>query len=125
MITIYGIKNCATMKKTFDWCAAQGIDYNFHDYKTQGVPLERLRAWCRQVGFEVLVNRRGTTWRKLSPAQQDITTQAQAVALMRDFPSVIKRPVVVVGETVLVGFDAARLDEVLTAGAAAPAGAGA
>ena len=120
MITIYGIKNCATMKKTFDWCAAQGIDYTFHDYKTQGVPLERLRAWCRQVGFEVLVNRRRT-----SPAQQDITTQAQAVALMQDFPSVIKRPVVVVGETVLVGFDAARLGEVLTAGAAAPAGAGA
>lgn len=105
MITIHGIKNCATMKKAFDWCDTRGIAYEFHDYKKQGVDRERLVQWCRHVGWKTLVNTRGTTWRKLSPEQQAISTQSQAVALMLEYPSLIKRPVVETGTQLLIGFD--------------------
>lgn len=108
MVTIYGIKNCDTMKKAFAWCDERGVAYTFHDYKKQGVPRERLVAWCRVLGWKSLVNTRGPTYRKLSPEQQDITTQSKAVALMLEFPSLIRRPLV---ETdtgqLLVGFDPA------------------
>ena len=105
MIEIYGIKNCATMKKAFDWCEAHAVEFNFHDYKKQGVDRARLVQWCQHLGWKSLVNTRGTTWRKLTPAQQDITTQSQAVALMLEYPSVIKRPVVETGTQLLIGFD--------------------
>ncbi|HUW37854.1 MAG TPA: ArsC family reductase [Rhodocyclaceae bacterium] len=108
MVTIYGIKNCETMKKAFAWCEAQGVEYRFHDYKKAGVPRERLVQWCRHLGWKTLVNSRGTTWRKLAPEQQAIATQSQAVALMLEYPSLIKRPVVEVttaqGEQLLVGY---------------------
>jgi Spx/MgsR family transcriptional regulator len=108
MVTIYGIKNCDTMKKAFAWCEERGVTYTFHDYKKQGVPRERLVAWCRVLGWKSLVNTKGPTYRKLSPEQQDITTQSKAVALMVEFPSLIRRPLV---ETdtgqLLVGFDPA------------------
>ena len=108
MVTIYGIKNCATMKQAFAWCAAQGVEYAFHDYKKAGVPRERLVEWCRHLGWKTLVNSRGTTWRKLTPEQQALSTQSQAVALMLEYPSLIKRPLVEVtstqGEQLLVGF---------------------
>lgn len=105
MIEIYGIKNCTTMKKAFDWCEAHAVEFNFHDYKKQGVDRARLVQWCQHLGWKSLVNTRGTTWRKLTPAQQDITTQSQAVALMLEYPSVIKRPVVETGTQLLIGFD--------------------
>ena len=104
MVTIYGIKNCETMKKAFAWCEAQGVEYAFHDYKKAGVPRPRLVEWCRHLGWKTLVNTRGTTWRKLAPEQQAIATQAQAVALMLEYPSLIKRPVVETGAQLLVGF---------------------
>ncbi len=104
MVTIYGIKNCATMKRAFAWCEAQGVEYAFHDYKKAGVPRERLVLWCQHLGWKTLVNSRGTTWRKLSPEQQNLSTQSQAVALMLEYPSLIKRPVVETGEQLLVGF---------------------
>ena len=108
MITLYGIKNCSTMKKAFAWCQAHGVAYNFHDYKSQGVPRQRLVAWCQVLGWKTLVNTRGPTFRRLPAAQQDIASQSQAVALMMAHPSLIRRPVV---ETdtgqLLVGFDAA------------------
>jgi arsenate reductase (glutaredoxin) len=108
MVTLYGIKNCDTMKKAFAWCEARNIVYTFHDYKKQGVPRERLVAWCRVLGWKTLVNTRGPTFRKLAPEQQQISTQSQAVALMLAHPSLIRRPVV---ETdagqLLVGFDPA------------------
>jgi arsenate reductase (glutaredoxin) len=108
VITIYGIRNCDTMKKTFAWCEERGVAYNFHDYKKAGVPRDRLVAWCRVLGWKTLVNTRGPTYRKLPPDRQEITTQSQAVALMLEYPSLIKRPVV---ETesgqLLVGFDPA------------------
>jgi arsenate reductase len=105
MTTIYGIKNCATMKKAFDWCEAHGVDYVFHDYKKQGVPRDSLVLWCQTVGWKSLVNTRGATWRKLSAEQQDISTQSKAVALMLEYPSLIKRPVVETGAQLLIGFE--------------------
>lgn len=106
MIRIYGIKNCDTMKKAFQWLAERNIPYEFHDYKKSGVPRERLVAWCKVLGWKTLLNTKGPTWRKLTPEQQQITTQSQAVAIMMEFPSVIRRPLV---ETesghLLVGFD--------------------
>ena len=107
MVSIYGIKNCDTMKKAFAWCDEHGVDYEFHDYKKLGVDRNRLVQWCKVLGWKTLLNTRGTTWRKLTPAQQDITTQSAAVALMIEYPSVIKRPVVEAGDQLLVGFDPA------------------
>jgi arsenate reductase len=108
MVTLYGIKNCDTMKKAFAWCDERNIAYTFHDYKKQGVPRERLVAWCRVLGWKTLVNTRGPTFRKLTPEQQQIETQSQAVALMLAHPSLIRRPVVETdGGQLLVGFDPA------------------
>lgn len=108
MTTLYGIKNCDTMKKAFAWCDEHGVSYDFHDYKKSGVNRSRLVAWCKAVGWKTLVNTRGTTWRKLSPAQQAIGTQGEAVALMLEYPNLIKRPVVETTKgQLLVGFDPA------------------
>jgi len=108
MVTLYGIRNCDTMKKAFAWCDERKIACTFHDYKKQGVPRERLIAWCRVLGWKTLVNTRGPTFRKLTPEQQHISTQSQAVALMLEFPSLIRRPVVETdGGQLLVGFDPA------------------
>lgn len=113
MITFYGIKNCSTMKKAFDWCAAQGIEYTFHDYKKAGVPPERLRDWCQQLDAALLINTRGTTWRKLPPEKQHIDTKEKAIALMLEFPSLIKRPVVETETGLLLGFDPQRFSDCL------------
>ena len=103
---IYGIKHCDTMKKAFAWCDAHGVAYAFHDYKKQGVPRDRLEAWCQAAGWKTLLNTRGPTFRKLTPEQQDITTQRKAVATMMAFPSCIKRPVVETASgRLLIGFD--------------------
>ncbi len=108
MTTLYGIKNCDTMKKALLWCDEHGVTYEFHDYKKAGVDRRRLVAWCKVLGWKTLVNTKGTTFRKLSPEQQNITTQGEAVALMMEFPSLIKRPVVETsGGQLLVGFDPA------------------
>lgn len=107
MITLYGIPNCDTVKKARSWLNAQNVDYQFHDFKRQGVPEPQLQAWLQAVGWEKLVNRQGTTWRKLDPATQcGVTDAASAGALMRANPSVIKRPVVEWGAQTTVGFDA-------------------
>lgn len=106
MVRIYGIKNCDSMKKAFCWLDERGIPYEFHDYKKQGVPRERLVAWCRVLGWKTLVNTKGPTWRKLTPEQQDITTQSKAVATMMEHSSLIRRPLVeTVDGHLLVGFD--------------------
>jgi Spx/MgsR family transcriptional regulator len=108
MAKIYGIKNCNSMKKAFDWCDERGVAYEFHDYKKEGVPRDRLVEWCRAVGWKTLVNTKGTTYRKLSPEDQEITTQSKAVALMVANPSLIKRPVVETSTgQLVVGFDPA------------------
>jgi Spx/MgsR family transcriptional regulator len=106
MVKIYGIKNCDSMKKAFTWLNERGIPYEFHDYKKAGVPRERLVEWCRALGWKTLLNTKGSTWRKLTPEQQAISTQSQAVAAMVEHPSVIRRPLVETAEgQLLVGFD--------------------
>jgi len=93
--TVYGIPNCDTVKKARDWLSAAGVDYQFHDFKKAGVPEAALADWLRALGWEALVNRKGTTWRKLDPALQAATLDApSASALMHAHPSVIKRPLV-------------------------------
>ena len=119
MPTIFGIKNCDTMKKAFTWLDGHGIAYDFHDYKTAGIDAEHLKAWTRRVGWEVLLNTRGTTWRKLSPVQQANVDEAKAIKLMGEHPSLIKRPVLETGKELLVGFTPERYAKSLKALAAA------
>ncbi|MDO9246125.1 MAG: ArsC family reductase [Phenylobacterium sp.] len=102
--TIYGIKACDTMKKARDWLDGHGVDYDFHDYKTVGIERATLQAWARKVGWEVLLNRAGTTFRKLPEADKVGVDEAKAIALMLAQPSMIKRPVLDVGGDLLVGF---------------------
>jgi arsenate reductase len=103
-ITMYGIKNCDTIKKARDWLAEHGVSYEFHDYKASGIDEPRLQGWVDRLGWEVLLNRAGTTFRKLPDADKADIDAARAVALMRDQPSMIKRPVLDVDGDLLVGF---------------------
>lgn len=106
-LTVYGIPNCSTVKKARAWLDAQGLAYEFHDYKKQGVPADRLPAWVQALGWDKLVNRQGTTWRQLDEATKaGVVDAASAKALMLKQASVIKRPVIEQGGKVLaVGFD--------------------
>ncbi len=103
-ITVYGIPNCDSVKKARVWLTEHGVDHVFHDFKKQGIPPEALDLWLQQVSWEILVNRKGTTWRKLDPAlQARVMDNSSARALMLEHTSVIKRPIVVQGHTVIVG----------------------
>lgn len=107
MITLYGIPNCDTVKKARAWLTEQGVAYTFHDFKKQGVPEAQLDHWLSAVGWETLVNRKGTTWRKLDETTRAaVTDDASARALMLSQASVIKRPVVQWANALTVGFDA-------------------
>jgi len=108
LATIYGIRNCDTMKKAFAWLDGHGVRYDFHDYKVAGIGAAKLESWSKLAGWETLLNTRGTTWRKLSPAQQADMDQSKAIRLMVENPSLIKRPVVESGKSVLVGFSPER-----------------
>ena len=103
-IALYGIKNCDTIKKARAWLDAHGVVYRFHDYKLEGVEREKLAGWCKALGFETLLNRSGTTFRKLPERDKDGLTESKAIALMLAQPSMIKRPVLEIGSAVLVGF---------------------
>jgi arsenate reductase len=103
-ITLYGIKACDTMKKARAWLDGRGVDYAFHDYKAVGIDRERLQTWAGQVGWETLLNRAGTTFRKLPDADKTGIDQAKAIELMLAQPSMIKRPVLDLGGKLLVGF---------------------
>jgi arsenate reductase (glutaredoxin) len=103
-VTIYGIKNCDTMKKARGWLDSHGVSYEFHDYKTAGAPKEKLKAWCDELGWETLLNRAGTTFRKLPEADKAGLNERKALALMLEQPSMIKRPVLEAGNKLLVGF---------------------
>ena len=112
MITLYGIPSCDTVKKARAWLATQGLTYIFHDFKKQGVPDGKLEVWAANIGWDKLLNRNGTTWRKLSGLEQATATGADGIlALVLSYPSLIKRPVVEWGvgalNTVTAGFDAA------------------
>jgi arsenate reductase (glutaredoxin) len=101
---VYGIRNCDTMKKARAWLDSQGIEYRFHDYKVDGIDREHLESWVRTIGWETLLNRTGTTFRKLPDAQKVDLTQVRAIKLMLENPSMIKRPVLESGTKLLVGF---------------------
>jgi Spx/MgsR family transcriptional regulator len=103
-IVIYGIKNCDTMKKARAWLDKHGVDYSFHDYKTAGIDKDRLARWSKMAGWETLLNRAGTTFRKLPEADKANLTATKAMALMLAQPSMIKRPVLEIGSELLVGF---------------------
>lgn len=103
-ITIYGIKNCDTMKKARSWLDVRDISYHFHDYKVSGITRDRLQAWVRQLGWEVLLNCAGTTFRNLPEADKQGLNADRAIALMMAQPSMIKRPVLDLGASLLVGF---------------------
>ncbi|SFC38054.1 arsenate reductase [Marinospirillum celere] len=105
MLTLYGIPNCNTMKKARTWLDANQLEYTFHDYKKAGIDQATLQGWVSRLGWEPLVNRRGTTWRKLPEEQREAINQDLALQLMQDNPSLIKRPVLETGNQLLVGFD--------------------
>jgi arsenate reductase (glutaredoxin) len=104
MNTVYGIKNCETMKKARAWLEAHGVPYEFHDYKTAGIDRVRLARWIAAVGWEILLNRGGTTFRNLPVPQREDMNERKAIALMLEHPSMIRRPVLELGQRVLVGF---------------------
>jgi arsenate reductase len=112
--TIYGIRNCDTMKKARAWLDGQGVAYAFHDYKTAGIDRARLESWARKVGWETLLNRAGTTFRKLPEADKAGLSEKRAIALMVGQPSMIKRPVLELGGgKLLVGFKSEEYTKVL------------
>lgn len=106
-MTVYGIKNCNTVKNALDWLKKNNVEFEFHDYKKSGITASRLSDWSKQVGWESLVNKRGTTWRQLDEALQNkITNEKAAIALMLEKTSVIKRPLIEdKGKVLLLGFD--------------------
>ncbi|MCY0964129.1 ArsC family reductase [Parathalassolituus penaei] len=106
MITLYGIKNCDTMKKARAWLDEADVAYQFHDYKKDGLSPELLDLWLQNPGWEALLNRRGTTWRKVPEDVRDNINEASARQLMLDNPSIIKRPLLDLGERKVLGFNA-------------------
>jgi arsenate reductase (glutaredoxin) len=114
-ITLYGIKNCDTVKKARAWLDARGVDYAFHDYKIEGIDRARLAAWSKELGWGTLLNRAGTTFRRLSDADKHDIDESKALALMLVQPSLIKRPMLDLGKTRVVGFSPERYDSVFAA----------
>ncbi|MCA1490265.1 ArsC family reductase [Sinorhizobium alkalisoli] len=103
-VTIFGIKNCDTMKKARSWLDGRGTAYRFHDYKAESIDRARLERWCAELGWEAVLNRAGTTFRKLDDAEKQELTAEKAIALMLKQPSMIKRPVLENGSKLVVGF---------------------
>jgi len=104
MVTVYGLKTCDTCRKALKWLAAEGIDHRFHDVRADGVDAARVAGWAEAVGWETLLNRRGTTWRKLPESDRENVDGAKAMGLMAAHPALIKRPVFETGSGVMVGF---------------------
>lgn len=103
-ITVYGIKNCDTMKKARTWLEDHGVKYAFHDYKTEGIDKAKLESWVKQAGWETVLNRSGLTFKRLPDAEREGVTEKKAIALMAAQPSMIKRPVLEAGGKITVGF---------------------
>ncbi len=110
---LYGIANCNTMKKARAWLDEQGVDYDFHDYKKRGLDEQRLRQWVKELGWEALLNRRGMTWRRLDASLREGIDEESAIRIMLEKPSIIKRPLLDLGERKLLGFDEAEWREAL------------
>jgi len=112
MTKIYGIPNCDTMKKARAWLGGHGITYVFHDYRKDGLDKETLDRWADRAGWEKLLNRAGTTFRKLPEAERSSIDRNKAIRLMLEYPAMIKRPIAETDDLLLVGFDPARYEEV-------------
>ena len=104
MITMYGISNCDTIKKAKKWLEENKVEYLFHDYKKLGIEKEKLEIWCNELGYENVINRRGTTWRKLPETDRENLDQESAITIMLAQPSIIKRPVLENDKKLLLGF---------------------
>ena len=104
MLTLYGIKNCDTVKKARQWLETQDIEYRFHDFRKDGLDLSQLEHWESELGWEALLNKRGTSWRRLEESQREGVDRAKALMLMLAQPSLIKRPVLETGTKTLIGF---------------------
>lgn len=104
---VYGIKNCNTVKSALAWLTENNIEFEFHDYKSKGISDGKLKSWSKQIGWERLVNKKGTTWRQLDETiQEKVTNEAAAISLMKDKTSVIKRPLIEKdGKVVVLGFE--------------------
>lgn len=113
MTTMYGIPNCDTIRKARKWLADAGVDYDFHDYKKSGAPAAKLKSWAAETGWEALLNRSGTTFRNLRPEQKTDLTETEALALMAEHPSMIRRPVLEANGELLIGFDPQRYQQLL------------
>jgi arsenate reductase (glutaredoxin) len=103
-VILFGIKNCDTMKKAFNWLSENGVDYEFTDYKKAGVAAAHLADWSQRAGWETLLNKRGLTWKKLTEAERTDVNEAKAIELMAQYPSLIKRPVLDTGRQLIIGF---------------------
>jgi len=104
LATIYGIRNCDTVKKARAWLDRHGVEYRFHDYKVEGIDAGRLERWCDELGWEALLNRAGTTFRNLPPSQKESLDEKRAMTLMLAQPSIIRRPVLELNGRLVVGF---------------------
>jgi len=106
MVKVYGIKNCNTVKKALDWLSEHGIDYTFHDYKKSGISDDKIDEWQKVFGWEPLINKKGTTWRKLDSAEQAAVTDGKSAGkLMQEHTSLIKRPIIEGDGSYLLGFN--------------------
>ena len=112
MTTIYGIANCDTMKKARAWLDGHGVAYAFHDYKKAGLPEALARAWVAELGWEALINRRGTTWRKLPESAREGIDAESAVRLMTESPSLVRRPLLDTGDARHLGFSDSQYQEI-------------
>jgi len=108
MVTVYGISNCDTVRKARRWLDEHRVEYRFHDYRKDGLNRAMLADWCEKLGWETLLNRRGTTWRQLPEAVRDNIDAESAMEVMLQSPAIIKRPLVDTGANLLIGFDAGR-----------------
>jgi Spx/MgsR family transcriptional regulator len=107
MITLYGIRNCDTVRKARRWLAEHGVEYRFHDFRSDGISEELLAPWIGESGWEALLNRRGTTWRKLPEAERTAIDAERALQLMLEHPAIIRRPVLDTGDGLQIGFSEA------------------
>ena len=107
MTTLYGISNCDTVRKARKWLAANGIEFEFHDFRKQGLDEKQLKRWVKELGWEVLLNKRGMMWRKLPDNKKENIDEKKAIAIMLDEPAIIKRPVLDLGKQRQVGFSEA------------------
>ena len=110
-VTVYGISNCDAIKKARKWLDKEAIDYRFHDYRKQGLDAEQLSQWVDSLGWENLLNRRGTTWRKLPEEVKQGIDQASAMTIMLENPAIIKRPLLIKGKQLLLGFSDANYQD--------------